>query len=422
MVEFSREQKDLLISRLREYPTQLIIVIGPRQTGKTTMVQQALAEFRNHYVSADEPSEAFADSRTALIDDNSPAGSHMALATERNERWLVRQWETARKRLVDSETRFVLAVDEVQKIPNWSEVVKGLWDRDRLDRNPLHVVLMGSAPLLLQKGLSESLAGRFETIRLAHWSYTEMSALADIDLSQYVYFGGYPSAAFKIHDELRWRSYIQESLIKPNIERDILALERVDKPALLRNLFEVAALYSGQILSYTKMLGGLHDAGNTTTLARYLELLGNAGLIAGLSKYSGTELRRRSSSPKPIVLNTALMSVLSGYSFKEARADRTFWGRLVESAVGAHLFNTSLPDTKLYYWREKNAEVDFVLQQGRKLVAFEVKSGTRSGGNAGFLAFQERFGNNTKFVKVSKNGITLAEFLATPAAHWFDEQ
>ena len=215
MNQFSREQKAILISRLREEPIRLIIVIGPRQAGKTTMVRQALTEFRNHYVSADEPSDYFMDSRTALIDDMPPVASRMALATQRNGAWLEQQWETARNSLVDSETGFVLAIDEVQKIPNWSEVVKGLWDKDRRDIIPLHVVLLGSALLLLQKGLEESLAGRYEFIRLTHWSYPEMSALADIDLSQYVYFGGYPGATSLIHDESRWRVYIQESLIQP---------------------------------------------------------------------------------------------------------------------------------------------------------------------------------------------------------------
>jgi len=421
MAEYARDQKDTLVSRLQEQPTRLIIVTGPRQTGKTTMVQQALAGFRCRFVSADEPTGTFAELGAPSIDDHS-IGGVSSPEPVKDERWLVQEWEIARSRLAESDTGYVLAIDEVQKIPNWSEIVKGLWDADRRLGLPLHVVLLGSAPLLIHRGMSESLAGRFETIHLSHWSYPEMSALAGLDLSQYIYFGGYPGAASLVHDEKRWRNYIIGSLIEPNIERDILAMERVDKPALLKILFELAAQYSGKILSYTKMLGGLHDAGNTTTLARYLDLLRNAGLIAGLPKYAGSELRRRSSSPKLIVLNTALMSVLSGYAFKEALADRTFWGRLVESAVGAHLFNTSLPNTRLFYWRENNAEVDFVLQQGQRLAAFEVKSGAKNVGDAGFLSFQERFGNNAKLVKVGENGIPLAEFLATPAAHWFDER
>lgn len=421
MAEFERDQKAILVSRLREEPRRLIIVTGPRQTGKTTMVQQALAEFRSRFVSVDEPIGTFAElgipSTGELV-----SGSTASLNHVKDERWLVREWETARSKLAGSDSGFVLAVDEVQKIPNWSEIVKGLWDADRRHNRPLHVILLGSAPLLVHKGLSESLAGRYETIRLAHWSYLEIAAIADFNLSKYIYFGGYPGASLLVSDEERWRTYILGSLIEPNIENDILALERVDKPALLRTLFELAAQYSGQILSYTKMLGDLHDAGNTTTLARYLDLLRNAGLIVGLPKYAGSVLGRRSSSPKLIVLNTALMSVLSGYSFMEARADRTFWGRLVESSVGAHLYNTSPQDTRLFYWRDRNSEVDFVLQRGLRLVAFEVKSGAKSAGDAGFFSFQERFGNNTKLIEIGENGIPLAEFFATPAAHWFNRQ
>ena len=424
MIEFERAQKDILISRLQEEPRRLIIVAGPRQAGKTTMVSQALREFHGRMAFADAPVDSSADRRfvdplglaaTEDIRRNSP---------DRDEQWLIREWTNARRKLAESESGYVLAIDEVQKIPNWSETVKGLWDEDRYNDTPLHVVLLGSAPLLMQSGMSESLAGRFETIQLNHWSYPEMSALAGIDLAQYIYFGGYPGAApyININDVTRWRDYIHNSLIKPNIERDILAMERVDKPALLRTLFELSAQYSGQILSYTKLQGNLHDAGNTTTLARYLVLLENAGLIAGLPKYAGSVLRRRSSSPKLIVLNTALMSALSDYSFRDACADRTFWGRIAESAVGAHLFNTLPSGSKLYYWREQNSEVDFVLRRGQRLVTFEVKTGARSASDTGFLAFQRKFKTKASQVTVGDGGVPLAEFLATPASHWFDDK
>lgn len=449
MAEYARDQKDILVSRLREEPKRLIIVTGPRQAGKTTMVSQALREFHGRIVFADGPVDSSADrrfvdplglavaDRFSAFDDpvvesitnplfpaagNARTEHQRRFLPDRDEQWLIREWTNSRRKLAESDSGYVLAVDEVQKIPNWSETVKGLWDEDRHNNLPLHVILLGSAPLLMQSGMSESLAGRFETIHLNHWSYMEMSALADTDLAQYVYFGGYPGAASYINNETRWRDYIHNSLIKPNIERDILAMERVDKPALLKTLFELSAQYSGQILSYTKLQGNLHDAGNTTTLARYLVLLESAGLIAGLPKYAGSVLRRRSSSPKLIVLNTALMSALSDYSFGEAFADRTFWGRIVESAVGAHLFNTSPTGCKLYYWREQNSEVDFVLRRGQRLAAFEVKSGSRSAGDTGFLAFQRRFNTNVRQISVGGDGVPLAEFLATPASYWFDGQ
>jgi len=427
MAIFARAQKDILVGRLREDPKRLIIVTGPRQTGKTTMVRQALAEFRSRFVLADEPAESFAEWSALPIDDLSIGGASSP-GQVKDGRWLVQEWQIARRKLAESDSGYVLAIDEVQKIPNWSEIVKGLWDADRLGECPLHVILLGSAPLLMQSGISESLAGRFETIHLSHWSYPEMSALAAMDLREYVYFGGYPGAASHTRDEGRWRNYVLNSLIKPNIERDILAMERIDKPALLQTLFELSAQYSGQIVSHTKLLGNLHDAGNTTTLARYLALLENAGLVAGLPKYSGSLLRRRSSIPKLIVLNTALMSALSDYSFREARADRTFWGRIVESAVGAHLSNTRGPGAKLFYWREQNDEVDFVLQQGRRLLAVEVKSGSKRTGRRGFDAFRKRFNTKARALTVyaeegtpTADSIPLDGFLSTPADDWFDK-
>lgn len=420
MGSFSRQQKAILIDRLSEVPRQLIVVTGPRQTGKTTLVQQALAEIDRpvRYVSIDEPDSTSLDiDRTMNLADGEE--TTLRATGVRDERWLVDQWERCRGGLDGSRSGFVLALDEIRKIPNWSEVVKGLWDADRRSGCDLHVILLGSAPLLVQRGTSESLAGRYETIPVTHWTFPEMSAAFGLDLSSYIYFGGYPGSARFIHDQERWRAYILGSLVEPNIERDILAMERVDKPALLKRLFELGALYSGQILSYTKMLGQLHDAGNTTTLARYLDLLSSAGLIAGLSKYTGSAHRRRASSPKLIVLNTALMAALSGYTFKEAKADRTFWGRLVESAVGAHLFNTAAQGTRLYYWRDGGDEVDFALNRGRRTVAVEVKSGIKRQSLKGFDAFAKRF-DVDRLVVVGEDGIPLPEFLSIPAREWFD--
>ena len=343
------------------------------------------------------------------------------IAGEKDARWLVWQWERARLDAERSERVFVLAFDEVRKIPGWSEAVKGLWDADRRDGRRLHVVLLGSAPLLMQRGMSESLAGRYETIRVPHWSFPEMSAAFDFDLPGYVYFGGYPGAAPLVREQDRWRAYVTEALVEPNIERDILAMQRVDKPSLLKRLFELGAEYSGQILSYNKMLGQLRDAGNTTTLARYLDLLESAGLIAGLPKYAKGAHLRRGSSPKLNVLDTALMSALSGYTFEEARADRSFWGRLVESAVGAHLFNSGAPEVRLHYWRNNGREVDFVLVRGRRLVAVEVKSSPRRESLSGLAEFGERFDvAASRRLLVGDGGIPLSEFLSTPAREWFE--
>ena len=421
MATYERTQKSTLLDRLNEQSDRLIVVTGPRQTGKTTLVQQVLAQVDrpSHYLSVDEPDAGTLPPLPTAAVTGFSNDTSIRLPGERDSGWLVHEWERARLQLGRSERGLILVIDEIQKIPGWSDTVKGLWDADRREGRPLHVVLLGSAPLLVQRGMSESLAGRYETIRLSHWSFAEMSAAFGFDLQSYLYFGGYPGAASLIHDQARWRAYVADSLIEPNIERDILAMERVDKPALLKRLFELGASYSGQILSYNKMLGQLQDAGNTTTLARYLDLLASAGLIAGLFKYAGRVVRARASSPKLNVLNTALMSVFSGYTFEEAKADRSFWGRLVESAAGAHLFNTGSPEHRLHYWRENTREVDFVLQRGNRLVAFEVKSGTRRTSVSGLATFRDRYDCETTVV-IGADGIPLYEFLSTPAKEWFE--
>ena len=423
METFERPHGKTLLARLREEPRWLIIITGPRQTGKTTLVKQVLGRIPrpSTHIAVDAPDPATVPVTTGFQGDvtSLTIATSLPPVDRRDTRWLVREWEEARLEAKASERGFVLALDEIQKIPNWSETVKGLWDADRLAGLPLHVVLLGSAPLLMQRGLTESLAGRYEVLELTHWSLAEMAAAFDFDLDQYLYFGGYPGPAPIASNQSRWRSFVSHSLIEPNIERDILALQRVDKPVLLKRLFELASGYSGRILSYNKMLGELDDAGNTTTLTRYLDLLSVSGLITGLPKYASQLHRRKASTPKLNVLNTALMSVCSEYTFEQARADRTFWGHMVESAVGAHLVNTGKPDYRVYYWRERGREVDFVLEHRRRLVAFEVKSGRRRGNVRGLEAFSRNFPNVTTQV-VGQGGIPIAEFLLTPASEWFE--
>ncbi len=313
---FRRPQAAQLARRIGEPRRFIQVVAGARQVGKTTLVQQVseAAGLPVRYASADEP-------------------------TLRGAEWIAEQWEAAR--LAASRDGGILVLDEVQKAVGWSESVKRLWDEDTRARRRLKVVLLGSAPLLVQQGLTESLAGRFEVLHLPHWSFMEMRAAFGFSVDRFLYFGGYPGAAPLAREPDRWRRYILDALVETTIARDVLLLTRVDKPALLRRLFELGCRYSGQVLSYTKMLGQLHDAGNTTTLAHYLELLGSAGMLAGLAKFSGSAARQRGSSPKLQVLNTALMTAQSGLSYEEARADHEFWGRLVESAVGAHLCNAA---------------------------------------------------------------------------------
>jgi predicted AAA+ superfamily ATPase len=392
--EFQRPQAAVLAKRLAEPRRFLHVVAGPRQVGKSTLVQQVTGELSVpvRYASADEPTLRGAD-------------------------WISQQWEAARLE-ASRAAGAVLVLDEIQKIPAWSETVKRLWDEDTRKKRPLKVVVLGSAPLLMAQGLTESLAGRFETLRLPHWSFTEMREAFGWSLEQYLYFGGYPGAAPLVGDPGRWARYIADSLIETSIARDVLLLTRVDKPALLRRLFELACRYSGQVLSYTKMIGQLQDAGNTTTLAHYLDLLAGAGMVCGLPKYAGDAARSRGSSPKLQVLNTALMTVTAGVSPEDAHSDREFRGRLIESAVGAHLANAAATgECELYYWLERGQEVDFVVKAHSRLTAIEVKSGRAPQAHPGTAAFAAAF-KVRRTLLVGGDGISVEEFLNQSVSHW----
>jgi predicted AAA+ superfamily ATPase len=391
---FQRPQSVVLAARLAEPRRFIQVVAGPRQVGKSTLVQQVTQGLAMpvRQASADEP-------------------------TLRGAEWIAQQWEAARLSIADARGA-LLVLDEIQKIPGWSETVKRLWDEDTRAKRLLKVVLLGSSPLLIARGLTESLAGRFEVLPLSHWSFAEMHAAFGWSLDEFLFHGGYPGAAPLIGEPARWTRYVLDSLIETSISRDVLLLTRVDKPALLRRLFELACRYSGQVLSYTKMLGQLQDAGNTTTLAHYLDLLAGAGMVCGVPKYAGDVARSRGSSPKLQVLNTALMTATCGYTQADARGDGEFWGRLVESAVGAHLANAALRgECTLHYWRERNQEVDFVVQAGRKLTAIEVKSGRAPRAHAGTAAFAKAF-KPGRTLLVGGDGLALDEFLMRPAAHW----
>lgn len=386
-----------LLKRLQEKRRFVQVLAGPRQVGKTTVVRQVMeaAKIPAHYAAGDEP-------------------------TLRDRTWLGQQWDMARLKAGESKAGALLVLDEIQKVPDWSSLVKLRWDEDTHAGVNLKVVLLGSSPLLIQKGLTESLAGRFEMIPVPHWSFSEMREAFGWTLESYLFYGAYPGAAELTHEPPRWRRYILDSLIETTLSRDILLLTRVDKPALLRRLFQLGCAYSGQILSYQKMIGQLTDAGNTTTLAHYLELLQSAGMLAGLSKHFLGQARQRGSSPKLQVLNTALMSAQDHRSLAEARRDGDYWGRLVESAVGAHLVNATLgTDLSVTYWRERNHEVDFVLRRGGTVVAIEVKSGGRREALPGMDAFVRQFKPQRQLL-VGGQGIGLEEFLSQPAAHWLE--
>ncbi|MCP4485759.1 MAG: ATP-binding protein [Gammaproteobacteria bacterium] len=423
-MKYAKLEKTKLQQRLSEPVRFINILAGPRQVGKTTIVRDLIADGspRGYYVSVDEE----ADVPISSFNNTSRAVSP---PQKKDADWLRHYWHEARIRAVkwadisqrDNSTTqkppYVFAIDEIQKIEQWSDIVKGLWDEDRANDHNMHVVLLGSAPLLMQKGLSESLAGRYELMTVTHWDFAEMQQAFDFSLEEFIYFGGYPGSATLILEEARWRSYVRESLIQPNIEKDIIQMVRIKNPTLLKQLFELGCHYSGQELSLTKMVAELKEAKHTVTLADYLQLLTQAKLLAGLHKYAAKEVRIRNSVPKLIIFNTALMSAIQDYTFAEAQADRSHWGRLVESAVGAHLLNSCDSDTHVHYWRDGSDEVDFVLTKGRKLTAIEVKSSANPRRVQGLGIFARR-NPNAKTILVGAGGIPLAEFLSHSADHW----
>jgi predicted AAA+ superfamily ATPase len=393
---FERSHLQKLIKRVQEPRKFIQVIMGPRQVGKTTLVGQ-LAEKLNipHlFISADSIEAT-------------------------NKTWLEQQWEAARLKMDQSEAgEYLLIIDEIQKIINWSELVKLLWDTDTRNNRELKVILLGSSRLLLQHGLSESLAGRFETTYMGHWTFKEMQQAFGWNAEQYVWFGGYPGSADLITDEHRWKAYVQQSLIETSISKDILMLTRVDKPALMKRLFDLGCSWSGQILSYTKIMGQLTDAGNTVTLSHYLQLLDTAGLLAGIEKFAKDKIRKRSSSPKFQVHNTALISAQRNELFAEIKTMPVEWGRLLESAIGAHLLNYSLTEKfSLHYWRERNEEVDFVIEQRGKVIGIEVKSGAAAT-TSGISAFKKQF-NPDKVLLVANEGLTWREFLTINPAELF---
>lgn len=388
-MSYKREQIKDILSRIDEQRGKLQVIVGPRQVGKTTLMGQVLEECTLPYdsYSADDVTGVSAD-------------------------WLAQVWETARmKRLAQGNIKRLLVIDEVQKISNWSETVKAEWDRDTREKRELIVVLLGSSRMLIEKGLTESLAGRFELIRLSHWTYMEMRDCFGWTLPQYIFFGGYPGAAAFIGNETRWRNYVKDSLVEPSISKDVLMDTRVLKPQLLRQLFEIGSSCSGELLSLTKVAAQLQDAGNVTTLAGYLHLLDECGLLCGLQKYAADNSRKYNSIPKFQVHNNALRNAWSELNYSEAVENPKEWGRMAESAVGAYLVSQAqIADYKVYYWRENNDEVDFVLTRRDRKIAIEVKSGRRTV-NAGLPKFKTLY-NPYHAITVGSGGLSFEEFLS----------
>lgn len=395
---FKRFQFKVLMSRISEPRNKIQVISGPRQVGKSTLVKQVLQETNIPYM---------------LVSADNVDHTHTA--------WINEMWATARARMKAAQKQeYLLVIDEVHKIDNWSEAVKKEWDEDTFYDLNLKVVILGSSRLLLKDGLTESLAGRYEIIRMSHWSYAEMREAFNFDINQYIYFGGYPGGASFSGNERRWRSYIKDSIIAPAIERDVLQTKTIYKPALMKQLFELGCAYSSEELSLNKMLGQLQDAGNVTTLAGYLNTLNEAGLLCGLMKYAFDNARKYSSVPKLMVYNTALFSVQSGIDFNKAFTTPRLWGRWVESAVGSHLLNQATEyDYKLSYWRERDEEVDFIIEHNKQCVAIEVKSGRRTYNN-GLSVFREKYHPAYSLI-VGSGGIPIDEFFGMNIGNLFGD-
>ncbi|MBO5849034.1 MAG: ATP-binding protein [Bacteroidales bacterium] len=384
---YKRTEYKTIMNRLLEERKFIQVVMGPRQVGKSTVVKQVLKDI-------DIPYQFYSA-------DNVPAT---------NSAWISDCWSAVRS-LKENKgwNDVILVIDEIQKIANWSEVVKKEWDNDTFHDYNIKVLLLGSSRVLLEKGLSESLAGRFEEIRMSHWSYIEMKDCFGFTLDQYIYFGGYPGAATLIDDEERFNHYIQSSIIEATINKDILMDTPISKPALLRQTFELGAAYSGELLSLNKMLGSLQDAGNTVTLTGYINLLKESGLLCGLQKYSIDNARRKASIPKLQVYNNALKTVYSPINFEQAIIDRKAWGRIFESNIGAYLVSQSfIHHFDVFYWRERNFEVDYVLRKNGILIAIEVKSNAEKR-TEGLEKFRQLFNPKSAFI-IGDGGISAEDF------------
>lgn len=385
---YKRAEYHVIKNRLEEDRKFIQVVMGPRQVGKSTVVKQVLQDLNI-------PFQLFAA-------DNVPAS---------NTAWVSNCWAAVRS-LKDNKgwESVILIIDEIQKIQNWSEAVKKEWDDDTFNDRNIKVLLLGSSRVMLEKGLSESLGGRFEEIRMTHWSYQEMRECFDFSLGQYLFYGGYPGAAELTKDPDRWEQYIQSAIIDATINKDILMDTPVSKPALLRQTFELGASYSSELLSLTKMLGSLQDAGNTITLAGYINLLDESGLLCGLQKYSIDTARRRASIPKFQVYNNALKMVYNPHTFEEAIMDRKGWGRILESGIGAWLVGQAFVHRfEVFYWRDRADEVDFILRKKGTVIAIEVKSNAEKNTD-GLNVFREKFNPKSAFI-VGDGGIRAEDFL-----------
>ena len=386
---FERKHLQVLLSRMAEPRRRMQIVMGPRQVGKSTMVQQFTRQ-------TTVPVDLFAA-------DNVPRS---------DTRWISNRWQESRMKMdLHGEEERILIIDEIQKIEGWSEQVKKEWDEDTRSQRNLKVILLGSSRVLLQKGLEESLEGRFEALKMGYWEWQEMHDAFGFTMEEYIYFGGFPGLAPDIRDEDRWRDLMESSIISPILSRDILEIDEIRNPALLRQVFELACMESAKELSLTKMQGSM-NSGSVPTIKNYLDILDKTMTVRPLGKYSPSPVTEKRSVPKMQVYNSGFRNRYDLFSFDEARANPAEWGRQVESAVGAHLANRSILDNfELLYWRnDKRQECDYVLKKGQALIAVEVKS-SRVDDLSGFEKFKDLYADRiSEAFIVGPEGLPLEDF------------
>lgn len=390
--QITRQVTKTGLKALRSFPCPFIqVFVGPRQVGKTTAAQQILKQINDQNIDG------------KIVTADGPHIDHAYLET-----WLKVAINKA------SKAPYLLVIDEIHKVKDWSEVIKIFWDQRNRKQLPLNLLILGSSQIMLDAGVSESLAGRIEKHYFTHWSYSEIKEAFNISVDDYIYWGGYPGAYQIIDDEIRWKQYIRSSLIDSILMNDIMTLKNIAKPALMKNCFELACLYSGKELSFNKMLGQLQDVGNITTLSNYLYVLEQGSLVCGLYKYSASLVRQRKSSPKFQVFNNAFLSALSSQSKDKVMSTPDIWGRWVESAVGTHLLSVCQNSQyELTYWRRDNVEIDFILYDNKNIWLIEVKSGKKKKYKAnGFKVFQREFGCSAISIIVGSGGMELIDFFS----------
>lgn len=344
-----------IAERFKKGFKEIQVLLGPRQVGKTTSILSFLKKYKGPYlyISADE-----------------------VLETDLN--WLDQAWQKA----FDLSPQCLLVIDEIQKVQDWSSQIKRLWDKQKISKKSrLKLFLLGSSSLKIQKGLSESLTGRFELLRAYHWNYLETQKIKKMSFENYLLYGGYPGAYDHIKDPVRFSSYLTKSIIQTVIEKDILQYHRIKNPALFKQLFDILSRLPSCEISYTKLLGQLQDKGNTDLVKDYLDLYEGAYLFQQVHKYQTAHFTRKTSSPKIIPMAPALIQL----DYKKASKENM--GLAFEALVGSDLLRAELSTT---YWRDKDNEVDFVVEYKNRIIAIEVKSGKKKSSKS-LSAFKIRF-------------------------------